>query len=94
MPSSSFPTETIVRTLGRADKQISLSIVSCPPIDVDVVLKTHAFDNVMRQVESYLDKFDYAELSSFLLANIPGTSVSRRSGQRMWSQHSSQPFLC
>jgi hypothetical protein len=76
MPSSSFPTETIVRTLGRADKQISLSIVSCPPIDVDVVLKTHAFDNVMRQVESYLDKFDYAELSSFLLANIPGTSVA------------------
>jgi hypothetical protein len=66
----------VVKTLGRADKQIPLSIVSCPPIDADIVLKTHAFDNVIKQVESYLDTFDYSELSSFLLANIPGTSIT------------------
>jgi hypothetical protein len=66
----------VVHTLGRADKQISLSFVSCPPIDANVVLKTHAFDNVLRQVESYVETFDYAELSSFLLAVIPGNGVT------------------
>lgn len=66
----------VVKTLGRADKQISLSLVSCPPIDADVVMKTHAFDNVLRQVESYIDTFDYAELSSFLSAVIPGNSAA------------------
>jgi hypothetical protein len=76
MPNHSFSTEMIVRTLGRADKQVSLSIVSCPPIDADIIFKTHAFDNVIRQIEPYVDKFEYAELSSFLMANIPGTSTA------------------
>lgn len=74
MSSKSITTDTISKSLGRADKQVSLSIIPCPDVGADIVFRTHAFEQLMKQLDDHVDRFDFSEISSFVLSTIPGAS--------------------
>ena len=59
-------------TLGREANKTSINIADCPESSCKPTIKAQAFNTTKNAIARYIDSYDYAELSTCLVANIPG----------------------